>query len=157
MKKIKDRERSNLAGPGMRLPQSLGPRHWFGSRGSGWGGAKQREEVECGYPVSNFLWKGSFELTWALCHMSGDTPVWDWRDKEIRREKTTFIPSVQALKKSSRRNPSSSSPSCKSGPHPQPGGAGKLYLAASGSGAELCSGQAGNKWLFARLAWDIMV
>lgn len=61
--------------------QALGRGHREGR------GAKQREGVPCAGPVSRFLCKGSFELMWALCHMPGDTPVWDRREKETRGEK----------------------------------------------------------------------
>ena len=48
------------------------------------------EGVECSHPVSSFLHKGSFELTWALCQRAGDTPVWSRRD-ETRGGKTLVV------------------------------------------------------------------
>lgn len=91
---------------------------------------KQRAEAERTHSTSSFLCKGSFELSWALCHLTGDTPVWDRRDKETRGWKSPLIPSVWALERLEKRN-LASFPSCKSGPGQKPGEAGMLYHLAS--------------------------
>lgn len=118
---------------------------------------KQRAEAERTHSTSSFLCKGSFELSWALCHLTGDTPVWDRRDKETRGRKPPLIPSVWALERLEKRNLLASFPSCKSGPDQKPGEAGMLYHLASWRDGGLCSGPAGRQGAILRLVLDTTV